>query len=343
MLLKKIPAVLALAGLACAATASAAPTDEPWYVGGKLGWSEFHGIKYDGSVANPRNEDKSGVGGGVFLGYQLKHWLAIEGGYDYLDKLEFDYDPNSSASLKAQGIQLAAKLSAPVSDRVDVYGRLGVMASRLSGNGDHANRASPLAALGVEYAFDRNWATRLEYQWTGRIGKQEDVGARVDNGLLSLGLLYKFGGAPAPMPVARPAPMPAPAPQARDFTLSADVLFDFNQATLKPAGRQALTTLLQQIRAETPKDAKLTIIGYTDRMGAEAYNLDLSRRRAQTAADFLVAQGVPADLVSVEGAGEADPVTGSQCDGVKKRAELIACLAPDRRVVVRVRGSAPAR
>ncbi|RXZ44311.1 porin OmpA [Crenobacter cavernae] len=336
--MKKIPVALALAGLAYASAASAASADEPWYAGGKLGWSEFHGIKYDSSVPNPRNIDKSGVGAGLFVGYQVNDWLGVEGGYDYLDKLEFDFDPNSRADLKAQGLQLAAKLGAPVADSLDVYARLGVMASRLGSASKHATRASPLAALGVEYALDRNWATRLEYQWTGRLGDTSDVGARTDNGLLSLGLLYKFGGAPAPAPM--PVATPAPAPQVREFTLSSDALFDFNKATLKPAGEQALTELGQQIRAEASTDASLTIVGHTDRIGSEQYNLDLSRRRAQTAADFLVARGIPAGQVSVEGAGESSPVTGSQCDGVKQRAELIACLAPDRRVVVKVSGRA---
>jgi OOP family OmpA-OmpF porin len=116
-------------------------------------------------------------------------------------------------------------------------------------------------------------------------------------------------------------------------------LFDFNKATLKPAGEQALTDLVGQIGAEASTDAAITIVGHTDRIGSEQYNLDLSRRRAQTVADFLVAKGVPRNQVGVEGAGESSPVTGSQCDSVKGRAALISCLAPDRRVVVVVRGT----
>ena len=42
--------------------------------------------------------------------------------------------------------------------------------------------------------------------------------------------------------------------------------------------------------------------------------------------------------IAIEGRGEADPVTGTQCDGVKGKNELITCLAPDRRVEVRVSG-----
>ena len=55
-------------------------------------------------------------------------------------------------------------------------------------------------------------------------------------------------------------------------------------------------------------------------------------------ADYLVGKGIPADKVSTQGRGEAEPVTGTQCDAIKARAALIDCLAPDRRVEIRVTG-----
>ena len=45
-----------------------------------------------------------------------------------------------------------------------------------------------------------------------------------------------------------------------------------------------------------------------------------------------------AGKVTIEGRGTANPVTGTQCDGIQARAQLIACLAPDRRVEVRISG-----
>lgn len=347
MLPKKLPVALALLGLAGSALAAA--TDEPWYFGVKAGHGEFQGIKYGDSVMNPRHVDKSGVAGGLFLGYRFNDWLGVEAGYDYLGKLKFDFGAANHADLKVQGLQLAARLGMPVSESFDVYTRLGVMASRMSGNGDTMHRTAPLAAVGLEYALNRNWATRLEYQWVGRLGNRDDAGVRANNGQLALGVLYKFGGtpraAPAPVAMMEPAPPPAPAPvaavvpQARAFTLNADTLFDFDLAILRPGAEQALFTLMRQIRAEAATDASLSIVGHTDRLGSDQYNLDLSRRRAQTVADFLVSNGVPRSLVTVEGAGEAMPVSGAQCNALQNRAALIACLAPDRRVVVLVRGT----
>ncbi len=87
-----------------------------------------------------------------------------------------------------------------------------------------------------------------------------------------------------------------------------------------------------------PKDGSAVVVGYTDRIGSDAYNQKLSEARARTVADFLVGKGLAASKVAIEGRGEANPVTGTQCDGVKGKNQLIACLAPDRRVEVRVSG-----
>jgi len=341
---KRIQMALVLAGLMSVPVAMAASTDEPWYVGGKVGWSDWSRQRFGGEVQNPTNINKDTVGGGLFLGYQINPWLGIEGGYDYLGRLKYDASNiGGRQDFTGQGIQLTAKLGMPVADGLDLYTRLGGMGARARGLGDTKNGFSPLAALGLEYQFNPHWATRFEYQWTGNIGDQDKVGLKSDNNLVSVGLLYKFGGAPAPVPVAAPEPTPAPAPAAvapREFNLSSDVLFDFNKATLKPGGQTALAELMRQLQAETPKDANITVVGHTDRLGAEKYNLDLSRRRAQTVADYLTGHGIPANQVSVEGVGKSEPATGSQCDGIKKRAQLISCLAPDRRVVVKVSGQA---
>ncbi len=135
-------------------------------------------------------------------------------------------------------------------------------------------------------------------------------------------------------PVAAPAPEPVPEPVLVDknFALSSDVLFAFGKSTLKPEGVAALNTLYQQIVDVQPKDGRAVVVGYTDRIGSDAYNLKLSEARARTVADFLVGK------VAIEGRGEADPVTGTQCNNVKGKAQLISCLAPDRRVEVRVTG-----
>ena len=134
------------------------------------------------------------------------------------------------------------------------------------------------------------------------------------------------GGKPAPIEPKEPH-VPATA------EVSADTLFEFDSARLSadaPAAidQQILRVLNQATRVET-----LRLIGYTDRMGGDAYNLDLSQRRAQAVKAYLVSNGVPAEAIQTEGRGSADPVV--QCND-RQRMALIACLKPNRRVRIEV-------
>lgn len=121
------------------------------------------------------------------------------------------------------------------------------------------------------------------------------------------------------------------------FSLSSDLLFAFNEAHLRAEANQALDTLFQQIVAANPRDGVATVVGHTDRLGADDYNQRLSERRARAVADGLIARGWPADKVEVTGRGEQEPVTGNRCNGDSKQA-LIPCLAPDRRVDIQLDG-----
>src|SRR5258708_33652461 len=91
---------------------------------------------------------------------------------------------------------------------------------------------------------------------------------------------------PAPAPIVQaPAPAPAPAPVAvqpayEKVTLSADVLFDFNQATLKAAGKAQLDELADRLPGASPDQIK--IVGHADRIGSPQYNKRISEQRAST-------------------------------------------------------------
>ena len=88
--------------------------------------------------------------------------------------------------------------------------------------------------------------------------------------------------------------------------------------------------------------------GHTDFMGSEQYNQALSERRANAVANYLVNQGVPAGKISAVGLGESQAQMTATCEAevsklgkkvskAKKRAALIACIEPDRRVDVKIR------
>ncbi|MBK4783398.1 MAG: porin OmpA [Pantoea sp. Pent] len=347
--MKKIAIAIAVALAGFATVAQAAPKDDTWYTGAKLGWSQYHETGYYGNGYENNNgpTHDSKLGAGAFLGYQANPYMGFELGYDWLGRM-----PNKgnevNGAFKAQGVQLAAKLSYPIADDLDMYTRLGGMVWRADSTqanvaddtriSNHDTGVSPLAAVGVEYALTKNWATRLDYQWVNNIGDAGTVGARPDNSMLSVGVSYRFGQDEAAAPVVAPAPAPAPVVETKRFTLKSDVLFTFNKSTLKPEGQQALDQLYSQLSSMDPKDGSVVVLGFTDRIGSDQYNQKLSEKRAQSVVDYLVSKGIPANKISARGMGESNPVTGNTCDSVKGRNALIDCLAPDRRVEIDVKG-----
>jgi len=118
-------------------------------------------------------------------------------------------------------------------------------------------------------------------------------------------------------------------------TLSADTLFGFNQDTLGTDGTKQLDQLIASTHGQ--QYDTLTVTGYTDPIGTDAYNQDLSRRRAQAVRDYLIQKGLKVDHVNVVGAGATNLVVeASSCSG-KTGADLQACYAPNRRVVVELK------
>jgi outer membrane protein OmpA-like peptidoglycan-associated protein len=94
-------------------------------------------------------------------------------------------------------------------------------------------------------------------------------------------------------------------------TLPGDVLFDFDAATIRRDAVPSLEKLAELIRL-TP-GAPVTVEGHTDAKGREAYNLELSRRRARAVAEWLGRRpGVGRSRLREEGRGESAPVAPNE-------------------------------
>ena len=132
------------------------------------------------------------------------------------------------------------------------------------------------------------------------------------------------------------APAVPPAPAAQERTFSADALFDFNSANLKPAGVQALNDFVNGIQGLNYDH--IHVEGHADRIGSSDYNMALSQRRADSVKAHLMSKGIEANRIFADGRGESDPITGNSCTGNVKSKALIECLAPDRRVRIIVKG-----
>lgn len=135
---------------------------------------------------------------------------------------------------------------------------------------------------------------------------------------------------PAQVAAVEPAVQePEPRRSVQRINLSSDAYFGFDKAELKPEGRAKLDELAAEMRGT--QDPRIQITGYTDRIGAEDYNLDLSQRRAEAVRDYLVGKGIETEIIETAAMGEKDPVVS--CEG-KTGNELIQCLSPNRRTVV---------
>jgi outer membrane protein OmpA-like peptidoglycan-associated protein len=88
-----------------------------------------------------------------------------------------------------------------------------------------------------------------------------------------------------------------------------DVLFDFNQYTLKPGAREKLAKVSGILLAYP--GLKIQLEGHTDSIGSDDYNMKLSEHRAEAVQSYLVTQGVPANTVSAAGLGKAGPVAAN--------------------------------
>ncbi|HSW06493.1 OmpA family protein [Aquabacterium sp.] len=221
---------------------------------------------------------------------------------------------------------------------------------------------------GLQYELSRSVLMRAEAE---RYRINDAVGNHGHVNVVSLSLVFPFGRAderaaaprvsaapayvapaptPAPAPVMAPSPPPVavvvvpppapiPAPLPRRVNFSADSLFAFDKAVVTPEGKSALDRFASELRG-TRFDV-ITVEGHTDRLGTGPYNQALSERRAQSVKAYLLASGsVDAGKLSAVGKGETMPVTtAEQCKGNTANARLIACLQPDRRVVVEVAGT----
>ncbi len=134
----------------------------------------------------------------------------------------------------------------------------------------------------------------------------------------------------APWLVAKAAPEPAETGRTtRRIALQSDAYFAFDSAELTEEGRSKLDEIAQTL--PRTEDARIQITGYTDPIGTDEYNLDLSQRRAEAVKDYLTARGVPALAIETHAKGASNFV--EYCPGMQGD-ELIRCLAPNRRTEV---------
>ena len=108
-----------------------------------------------------------------------------------------------------------------------------------------------------------------------------------------------------------PPPPPPPPPAPKKIELSADAYFDFNKATLKPAGKEKIDAEVVAPMKEHP-NLRALVEGHTDSIGSDAYNQRLSERRANAVRDYMVSRGIDAQRIMTKGWGKSKPIASNK-------------------------------
>jgi OmpA-OmpF porin, OOP family len=229
------------------------------------------------------------------------------------------------------------------------------------------------AGLGAQWSLGDQWGMQVDYRRSHAYLNGNDFAFnRASTNSINIGLMYSFGKAPDPAPIVRappeprivyvekaapvvaapaplaqasapvaaipapiapiPAPPPAPVvvpPRFERVTLAATENFGFDSYALSRP--QPKLDEIAGIMQRYPDVHMVMITGYSDRLGASTYNQALSQRRADAVKSYLMTQGVAANRLNAAGKGDSNPV--AVCTNTK-RADLIECLEPNRRVEV---------
>ncbi len=110
------------------------------------------------------------------------------------------------------------------------------------------------------------------------------------------------------------------------------ILYPFNSSNVLPAGRENLRKLAASLNRYP--GSEVLIVGHTDSVGSDSYNMQLSQQRADAARAFLVQQGIPSNRIRTAGRGETEPIASNETEAGRSQ---------NRRVEVAIFASAEYR
>jgi len=341
-------AIAVAASIAFVSSANAA-NQGSWTIGAATGWAHAFDYNIPNSYRfNDVRIDSDGYAFKLYGEYNFTNWFGLGLAYDYINeqgvKFRNDYNsfagPNSGSEFHSNIAELYGKFAYTFgSEGSDLFFKIGPTCNWTTYMGSTSAKVGAVIGVGANFAIDRNLGVRVGYDYFYNVARTEFVKAdtypygddsskdRIDEGLLYVGLQYSFGGEQAPA-------APTVVRMNERHSLDAGVLFPFDSSVMSAEGKEAVSHVVTS--ASKFNNPSYEVYGYTDRIGSDAYNNKLSQKRADAVSAELANNG--AHPTVSEGRGKSSPVTGDKCDGIKKKKDLINCLAPDRRVEVLVSG-----
>jgi outer membrane protein OmpA-like peptidoglycan-associated protein len=171
------------------------------------------------------------------------------------------------------------------------------------------------AMAGLSYAVMDNVSLSVEYRWFSRTDENYPRGVTndYDHNSVLVGVRYSFGE-PAVVEEKQAvyvAPPPPPPAAPRNYL----VFFDFNKSDLTSDAKRIVDQAATN--AQSSHVTQLEVTGHTDTVGSDAYNMRLSRRRAESVSAELQAQGVPSSEIAIFAKGKRDLLVPT-ADGVRE-------------------------
>jgi len=310
---------------------AAGAAEEGPYVGINLGVSVPTNKNYSAHV-------QTGAAVNPYAGYMFNKYVGAQG------EVLFTFQPpdndhrgfpkeNQTSTLF--GGTVGPRFSLPIGDYVDVYTTAqGGFFTGLSGR---LNRSAP--GFGVGGGINYNPMPELSVGLFGRwnrvyfsprpttlVYQDPDAQGPADLRFLTTGIDLQYNFVPPPPPPPPPLvaqkPAPPPPPVKKKIVLRS-VHFDFNKSNIRADAVPVLNEAVSVLKDESTQ--AVIVAGHTDSIGSDAYNMKLSRRRADAVRDYLIKNGIPAKRISVEGFGESKPVaSNATADGraQNRRVEL---------------------
>jgi OOP family OmpA-OmpF porin len=352
----KVANLSLLAALAAIASPGAMADDSGWYLGGNLGQSKSH------LDSNSRD-----TGYKLFGGYQFNPNFALEGGYFDLGSFAFTASALPPGALngnyRVQGLNLDAVGILPLNEKWSAFARGGLNYAEVkdsySGSASRSNRDTNYKyGLGLQYAFTPALDLRLEAE---RYRVQDGVGNKGNIDLLSLGLVYRFGGktphhtkqaawressakaAPvqpaalaatpvAPVVTKAPALVIVPVPiRTEQYCGILDIQYEIDQDAIQDEEKEKLAALGAFLQ-KYPESTGL-IEGHSDDVGTAEYNQALSRRRADNVVSYLVENcHIAPERLSAVGYGETRPLVANDSElgkRMNRRIDAVIACATD--------------
>ncbi len=116
-----------------------------------------------------------------------------------------------------------------------------------------------------------------------------------------------------------------------------DVLFETNRFTLKPGARESMAKLAGILLAYP--DLRLEVDGHTDSVGSDAYNQQLSEKRAASVRDYLAQQGIPISSVAVRGFGKTQPIASNATAAGRQQNRRVELVVSGEVIGTKIGGS----